>query len=166
MTVAQLKKLADNALDFGVVYLQQTGHLAMMVHLVRREGMDVLTLDGKLSKDDAAAQLRRHIAQSGDVEAVILVSDTWYADAEPSSFELMERLKLSIPQADAMGLCRMRESVLVTLESPVYSCSLRQQYRRRDGAIELTGEAEKQEGQSCWLEGRFFGFFPAAERTQ
>jgi hypothetical protein len=166
MTIEELKTLSAHALDHAVGVLTSTGDLSQMFHLIRRSGAhEIIGVAGEITNSERAkgglsAMLQDRIAACGDVEAVIMVSDVFYADISPEKAKVKELLGLNIEQAEAAGLCTKAEAVIVTLESPILQQLTRQMYERGpDGKVTLKGAPVITDNTiGGKFAGRFMGF--------
>jgi hypothetical protein len=172
MTIEKLKALADHALEFGLECLQDGRELHLMFHLVLRAGgLEMMVVDsGITNSEDAKAELAATIKAriaAGEIEAVIMLSDTWFAEnIHPEANKIRQAFRMTIEQAAAAGLCEKREAVMVRLESPIYWLHMQQEYVRSGDRIEVKGERSRTDS----LDGgpnykaRFTNFFgpPAA----
>jgi hypothetical protein len=166
MTIEELKSFSANALNHAVKILTSTGSLGQIFHLIRRTGAhEVIGVSGEITNSDAAknglaATLRQRIAKYGDVEAVIMISDVFWAEITPEKARMKKLLGLNVEQAEAAGLCTKSEAIIVMLESPILQQLTRQMYERgSDGKINLKGApviADNTSGGK--FEGRFMEF--------
>jgi hypothetical protein len=176
MTIEMLKSLADHALEFGLECLQDGGELHMMFHLaLRAGGIEMMVVAGDVTNDEdlkaqLAATIKARIA-AGEIEAVIMLSDTWFAEnIAPEADRIRQAFRMTIEQAAAAGLCEKREAVMVRLESPIYWLHMQQEYVRSGERIEVKGERTRTDS----LDGgpnykaRFTNFFgpPAASEAR
>jgi hypothetical protein len=145
MTIEELKSFSANALNHAVKILTSTGNLGQIFHLIRRTGAhEVMGVSGETNSDAAknglAAMLRHRIAEYGDVEAVIMISDIFFAEITPEKAKIKELLGLNVEQAEAAGLCTKSEAIMVMLESPILQQMTIQMYERgHHGKVTLNG---------------------------
>jgi hypothetical protein len=170
VTIEKLQATADAALEFGLKTLREKGGLYMMFHLVRCDGTaEVMVIDPAITASEAAKNsLQKMICArvaAGEIEAVILVSDTYISEEERDApiLRVREAFGLTLEQAIEMGLMPRREAITVLIESPMYSKVIRQEYRRTaDGApaIELIGDRLTLDSvrNGAQLSGRFGGY--------
>ena len=172
MNLERLRGIAREELDRAIATLRETGSVHMSLTLVKRdEGIEMMVIDGALTNDEGfKADLGRKIkarVDAGEIQAVMMVSDTFFAaNTTPENDAIRRRLRLTIEEAHAFGLCEKREAVLVTVESPIYAAHMQQEYRRVDGAkrIELVGEpiiANDADGTMQRRSARFSGYWSA-----
>jgi hypothetical protein len=150
MTIEELKKFAAVALEHAVQILVDTGDLPHMLQLVRRSGVIEIIVslpditNSEQNKYGLSQMLRARMAEHGDVEAVIMVSDVFWAYFTTEQEKIKRAFRLTVEQAAGAGLCERLEAVMVTLESPILYQMAKQKYIR--GAdkrtITLDGEPE------------------------
>jgi len=165
MTIEELKDLAGGVMEFALNYLRENESLDAMFQLVTRDGIDVIQIEGPLinsatAKKEISDRIRERI-RSGDVQAVIFVSDTFYAETTVENQRIINRERLNVEQAHARGLCDKQEAILVTLETPIYQSLTRQIYQRfgkriKPGKLLLDDSTMPSFGGAT---GRMFNFF-------
>lgn len=177
MTIAQLKQLAQETLDYGIAEIRESGSLSQSFYLVKRGGgMDFVLVDGSVTNDESsksalAKQLKERVAE-GEVEAVIMLSDVYWAELDPKADTIRKRFGMTVKEAQDAGLCESHEGVLVTLESPILQQLSRQEYRRDGNRIELVGNAlvaDNASGNDTGmraLPSRFMNYFPEKHAGQ
>lgn len=165
-TIEELRDLVRRILGEATEELLRTGSVFQRFYLVRKGGgMDLVLIDSDITNDEkeksALGKGLRRIVEGGEIEAVVMASDVFYAkDIAPEANKVREALGLNIEQAHAMGLCEKREALLVTLESPIFAGLARQEYRREGGRPALDGEPLIVDGENCRFgAGRFSGVF-------
>jgi hypothetical protein len=169
LTIPDLKALAQRQLDYGIERIRETGDLMQTFILVKRDGtMEMIVIDRAITNDEQqkftlSKMLKARVAE-GEIEAVIMLSDVFFADdITPQGNAIRQQFRMTIEQAAAAGLCRMREAVMCMLESPIFGQHMQQEYRRDGTRIELVGApliADDASGTGKFLPSRFTGFFP------
>ncbi len=172
MTIERLREIARKEFDRAVAQIRETGSVMQMFTLIKRdESIEIMAIDGALTNNEAwkadfGRKIKARVA-AGELQAVMMVSDIYFAaNITPENDAIRQRLRLTIEDAHALGLCEKREAVMVTLESPIYAAHMRQEYRRVDGAkrIELVGEPDitsDAEGTMQTRAARFSGYWSA-----
>jgi hypothetical protein len=172
VNLERLRGIAREELDRAIATLRETGSVMQMFTLVKRdESVEMIALDGALTnnegfKADLSRKIKARIA-AGELQAVMMVSDTYFAaNITPENQAIRQRLRLTIEEAHAFGLCELREGVMVVLESPIFAAHMRQEYRRVDGGkrVELVGEpwiASDADGTMQRMTARFSGYWSA-----
>jgi hypothetical protein len=106
--------------------------------LIRRDTVELMVLSSEVSGGEFDAALRERMREYGDVEA----------------------MGLTLEQANSAGLLEVSEAVVVTVESPAFSCMLRRHYERRgNGDIVFTTPVEYSDEAVPQGHGRFSGLF-------
>jgi hypothetical protein len=173
MTIEELKETAARALQFAIERLQERGDLAHMLHLVRRSGgIEIIgstaeVTNSEKSKGELAKILRERMAVLGDVEAVIMISDVFWAELTPAQEKMMRVFGFNVEQAAAAGLCEKFEAIMVTLESPILYQMAKQKYTHSadgraimlDGAPEITDDTGNTPRNFTRFTGRFTHLF-------
>jgi len=170
MTVEQLKSLAQGTLEFGTETIRKTGELCQQFTLAKRDGgLELIVIDGRITNDEnAKSALGRMIharVDAGEIEAVIMVSDTWIAEISPGNNAIKKRLRMTVSEAAAFGLCKKVEAVVCVLESPILQWLAQQPYDREGTKITLRGAPIIQDdttGKWKHERARFSGFFAEA----
>ena len=170
MTPEKLQVLAREMLDFGVRQIQKTGDLPQTFFLVTRDGgTECWLADGSVTnnenaKDHLELKLRGRIAK-GDIEAVMMISDAWITtNLSPENDAIRRRLRMTVSEAAAYGLCEKREAVLIHCESPLFILHGHQFYKRINGKVEIEGKARVETDVDDGLRlgsSRFGDWFPA-----
>lgn len=146
MTIETLKRYAADCLRDAIEDVRRDGTLtAMFTLFLRGGGAEMIATDGSTTNSrtgkDAVARIIRGRIATGEVEATVFRSDTFYSDdLTPETNRIRLALQLNIEQAGAAGLCTVKEAVTVILESPIYHQFMRQEYRRHEGRAELVGD--------------------------
>lgn len=168
VSIDELKKHAEASLDYAIERIRETGDLMMMFHLVHSDGhLEIMFIDGPLTNDeDGKAQMARELkarCRAGGIEAIIHVSDSFFAENMSEEANRIRRaFRMTIEQCAAAGLCRLREAVMVRLESPIYWLHMTQEYKRDGGKVELVGaiiRTDSLDGGPLG-DGRFNGYWP------
>jgi hypothetical protein len=170
LTIPALKALAQRTLDYGIERIRETGELMMTFTLVKRDGgIEMIGVDGETTnsgrRKDALAKTLKARVSEGQIEAILMLSDVFFADdITPQAEAIRQQFGMTIEQAAAAGLCRRREAVYCILQSPILALWMKQEYRRDGSRVELVGAPEVQDDASGdWqveAGGRFTGFFP------
>jgi hypothetical protein len=167
MTIDELKAFAARVLDESVERMRKEGDLHQSFYLLHRAGgfdFVLATADVTNSEPAKAAlarKLRARIAEAGDIEAVVMVSDIWQTIITTEQAKIQRALGLTVEQAGKAGLCTVTEAIMVTLESPIYRQLARQNYKREGAKIVLTGapEIEDDVRPTVGFTGRFMNWF-------
>lgn len=172
MTIDRLREIARKWFDSSIETLRRDGDLMQQFMLVGRdETVEFIAIDGPLTNSEIfKADLGRKIrarTESGELQAVLMVSDSFFASLTPEQDKTIKRLRLNVEQAHELGLCEKREAVSVYVESPIFQGVMRQEYRRCDGdkRIELVGEPDIRsdaDGTMKASKSRFSGYWSAA----
>ena len=170
MTPEKLQALARETLAGGIREIQEGGDLMQRFYLVKRDGgMEFWLADSSVTNEEnakrgLAAKLRERVA-SGEIEAVLMLSDSYVAtNISPENDAIRRRLRMTVKEAEAYGLCKTREAVIIHCESPILAVSGRQFYKRVNGKIELEGEMQIKtdvDGALRVHASRFTQWFPA-----
>ena len=172
MTIEHLKDMAQKALEHGIESMREKGDLHMMFHLIRRDGGHeiIMCAEDVTNSEEAKSQLGRGIrarVQAGELEAVILVSDSYIAETTREQDAVRRAFRMTIEECWKAGMMPKREAVMVSLDSALYSQTVTQEYKRIDGgrAVELVGapvclpSTPGANGVSGAFGGRFMGLF-------
>lgn len=172
MELERLKLNVDVLLAHGVVALQEKGAVDPMLELVKADGTaELMPIEGRLLNDgfakSAIATLVRARVAAGGIEAVLLLSDIYYAVLSPESHRIMQERRLTVKQAADAGLCEKAEAVMVILDAPDYHQIARQPYKRVDGRIDLGERFDADSTMAGFggAVGRFVNFFPQAQKA-
>jgi hypothetical protein len=169
MTIDELRGLVDGIFAASVRQLQETGDLMQKIHVIKHDGsIDVIVLGGDITNNAGAKSVLGRIlhqrVEAGDVEAIIMASDVFWAQISDENQKIRVALGLNVEQSAAAGLCEMQEAVVVTVETPIWCHTMRQNYRRVGDRIELVGEPEmSDDGKWRAVSGRFSGYWPQRE---
>jgi Icc-related predicted phosphoesterase len=170
MTIEELKALAQRVMDTGIEQIRETGSLMQKFILAKRDGgLDYMVIGGDITNSESAKsalsqEIKKRIA-TGDVQAVIHLSDTWFAKITPENQRIKEKLHMNVEEAAAFGLCEKAEAVMVTLESPILNLIMQQAYERDGNKVTLVGSvvtADDTDGTFRSDPARFTGLFHAA----
>jgi hypothetical protein len=129
-------------------------------HVVSPEQIAVLELSPEATNDPqakAAAALEvQRLVKAKNADAVLMLSDTWFAKATIKDPVLLDKIRsMPLKQAESMGLVELREALLCTIQTRKgESRALMQPYRRngQDIVLEEIQVKERQDG------GRFTFF--------
>ncbi len=174
LTIPELQALARKTLDFGIEHIRQSGDLAQMFHLFKRDGTrEIQLLTGEITNSKQAKRLfgdlLKERCRQGEIEAVLMLSDIYFSSTmTPEQEKVRAAFGWNIEEASAAGLCDKHEAVMVSLESPIYVQLLRQEYRRDGKVITLVGEPmiEDDIHGKARFSGNMAGFFERAGGTQ
>lgn len=147
MTTDQIKKMATQVMATAADNLHRHGELAQSVIVFMCDNkIKIYECDGSVTNDPAAksllADMLRDLIAAGGVEAVLHITDSWYAHISAENAKIKKRNRWNVEQAAAHGLCEKVEAIAVMVQSPIYSLLLRQPYRREGGTIIVEGPPE------------------------
>ncbi len=175
MTIEELKSATEAILQIGIEELQATGSVMQTFHLIAADGArTVIAVTGEITNSErgksALGKMIRQRIEQDHLVAVIMLSDVFFAkNITPEAEKIRHEMGLNVEQAHAAGLCDKHEGVMCSLDSPIYTMMLSQEYRRvpeDSDKVELVGEPIRAE--NTVLGGRLAGFFappPGAGKT-
>lgn len=167
MTVEELKSTALQILEDAKRELTKTGSLTQMLFLYSADrSVTIIAVDGEISnsekeKDKLAEQVRSEIGRR-NVVAVLMRTEVWGTQLSAEAARIKQRLRLTVEQADALGLCKKYEAIGISLESPLFQMIITQPYERKGGRIELLAPQvfDSESTEPDEISGRFMSFFP------
>lgn len=170
MDIDTLKAFSDHALAFSIQYLREHKNFNAMFQVLSASGVDVVVagdlpqdVDWSVAKDLISGKVRELIKER-QAEAVVNMSDGYVmkiAEFHPLAAAAKSG-RFSMDQLERMGVAKRREAIVVSLETPIYTRVLIQQYYRNSAGAVILRELKDADSTDPLFrhpQGRFFNFF-------